>query len=196
MSPSASQLSVFTNFDPDSPPELLTGPDVVTEGTRGSWATFSVNRCYRYLLARVWDDHTPMLVVGMLNPSKAGAYDDDPTIRRVLGFARRDQYGGVLVWNACALIATDPRELVRGDDPVGPRNYEAIRAALGASILARSVLAWGRPPNKRIRRLLERAWIEAAWRCPSWSFGEPTKQGYPRHPLYLRADTPIVEYRR
>lgn len=190
------QLSIFADSDPDEPtPGLLTGPDVVTEGTRSSWATFSSDRLYRYLLARVWNTHAPTLVVGMLNPSKAGAKDTDPTINRVVGFARRDHYGGVLIWNAGAFIATSPRDLCRAEDPVGPRNYEAIRAAVEAPVSSRIVVAWGRPSNKRIWHMTDRAWFEAAYDHLLWSFGT-TKQGHPRHPLYLRSDTPIVRYQR
>ncbi len=176
----------------DGAPRLLTGDEVMTEGTARSWATFSVDRRYRYLLGRQWNPDAPWLVCGMLNPSTAGGFDDDPTIRRLLGFARRDRYGGLLVWNAAALIATDPRELTQDPDPVGPRNREAILAAIRSPTLAHIVVAWGRPRNRAIEKLVARAFMEATCARPLWRFGDLTKGGWPRHPRYLRADIPII----
>ena len=55
---------------------------------------------YRYLLSRRWGDG-PELGVVMLNPSTANASQDDPTIRRLYGFAEaHTTYGviGIKVW--------------------------------------------------------------------------------------------------
>jgi len=193
------QLSFETDYTGPAP-TWLTSPDVVTEGNFGSWATFSTDRQYRYLLGRTWDTDRPTLVLGMLNPSKAGGLrddgrpDNDPTISRCLGFAKRDRYGSLVVWNACALISTDPRELAKAQDPKGPRNLDAIAAALGAPTLPSAVVAWGRPQNVAVRRLLRTAYVHALSSGRRlYRFGKPTLNGWPRHPLYLRADTPIVE---
>jgi hypothetical protein len=199
MAANATQIDAFADFDQTAdPPRIMTGDDLVIEGSAGSWATFSRDRQYRYLLCRMWEPLAPILVVGMLNPSKAGGLkpdgkpDNDPTVTRCLGFARRDRYGGLLIWNAHAFIATDPRELKAAEDPQGPRNRDAIGAALGAPTLARAVIAWGRPATAAIKRSLRSAYVNAAWRRRLYRFGDPTKDGWPRHPLYLRSDTPIV----
>jgi hypothetical protein len=178
------------------PPELLTGDDIVTEGTFSGWAVFSADRVYRYLLGRCWNPDAPWLVVGMLNPSKAGATESDPTITRVIGFAKRDGFGGILAWNACALISTDPKALLRHAYPVGPRNSEAIELACRAPDMAKVVVAWGKPANRRIGRYVSRAHVAACVRHGVWRLGDPTKDGHPRHPLYLRADTPLVKHTR
>lgn len=175
-------------------PRLLSGDDLVTDGTARAWATFSADRRYRYLLARLWDPDGTWLSCGMLNPSSAGADRDDPTIRRVVGFARRDHFGGVLVWNAAALIATNPRELTKADDPIGPRNEEAVLCGVTAPSLARVVIAWGRPINQAIARLLRRTYLTVTCRRPLHQFGQLTKAGWPRHPLYLSSKTPILPY--
>ena len=194
-----SPLSFETDYTGPAP-AWLTGHDVVTEGNFGSWATFSTDRQYRYLLGRVWDVDAPTFVVGMLNPSKAGGLhadgkpDNDPTITRCLGFARRERMGSLLVWNACALIATDPRELIKHEDPCGPRNHEVMAVAIGEPKPVRAVIAWGCPLNSSIKRRLQTAYANAADSGRRlYRFGEPTKDGWPRHPLYLRSDTPIVE---
>ena len=95
---------------------------------------------YRYLLWRYWGE-AKRLVWVLLNPSTADARQDDPTIRRCVGFAKGWGYDGIQVVNLFAYRATDPRELKAVVDPVGPRNDEFIeRAARGHEMV---VVAWG-----------------------------------------------------
>lgn len=47
-----------------------------------SGATISECGKYRYRLWRVWDESLPTCCFVMLNPSKADATEDDPTIRQ------------------------------------------------------------------------------------------------------------------
>ncbi len=170
---------------------VLAGDDVVTEGTRASWAVFSKDRIYRYMLGRVWDPTAALFVLGMLNPSTAGMDRNDPTVRRGIGFAKREKYGGLIVVNAFGGIATNPKDLLKMADPVGPRNKEAIRVGCNFQLMVRVVIAAGNPANKRIARQLKAALVLASKDRTLWRLGPPTKAGWPRHPLYLRADTPI-----
>ena len=64
----------------ESDPSLLSGTHE---------AVFSPDRTYRYLLIRRWESAPPLVWV-MLNPSTAGAFADDPTIRRCVRFAQRE----------------------------------------------------------------------------------------------------------
>lgn len=50
-------------------------------------AELSEDREYRYRLWRQWDAQKPTLAFIMLNPSTADESEDDPTIRRCLGYA-------------------------------------------------------------------------------------------------------------
>lgn len=196
-------------FDVPAPPAPTTRtplPDFsslgcVTQGDHASWAVFSEDRMYRYMLARMWDDYfqvatgldaeptRPLMVFGMCNPSKAGASEDDPTIRKCLGFARRYHCGGILVVNAAAHIATDPRELRHAVDPVGPHNATMIHRAFRSSLLTMRIGAWGRLEPQVSRRLLSS--LFALKQHDLWCFGT-TKDGEPRHPLMLAYDTPLV----
>lgn len=80
---------------------------------------------YRYKLMRSilqvvgWDK--PALFI-MLNPSTADADIDDPTVRRCIGFAKREMCSSLTVVNLYALRATDPRQLMKHQNPVGPLN--------------------------------------------------------------------------
>ena len=74
-----------------------------------SGACFDSTGAYRYRLWREWDVSKPSVTFVMLNPSTAGAKDDDPTIRRCLSFARSWGFGRLEVVNLCAYRATSPK---------------------------------------------------------------------------------------
>ena len=57
---------------------------------------------YRYRLDRRWGDGRTMGFI-MLNPSTADAENDDPTIRRCIGFAKREGCDAIAVVNLYAL---------------------------------------------------------------------------------------------
>ena len=78
-------------------------------------ATFSEDRKRRFDLIRDWRDEIgapdrTMLLCG-LNPSKAGEKDDDPSVRKTVGFARRWGFGRVVLVNLNPIVSTDPRAL-------------------------------------------------------------------------------------
>jgi hypothetical protein len=74
-------------------------------------AKLSDDKLYRYQLSRIWDETKPKVLFIMLNPSTADADVDDPTIRRVINFAKSWNYGGVYVVNLYAFRSTDPKGL-------------------------------------------------------------------------------------
>jgi hypothetical protein len=51
-------------------------------------AVISEDGVYRYVLYREWDVQLPTILFIMLNPSTADGDSDDPTIRRVINFAK------------------------------------------------------------------------------------------------------------
>lgn len=135
---------------------------------------------YRYCLSRSWLLGEGTVLFIMLNPSTADAETDDPTIRRCIGFARRWGYRQLLVGNLFAWRATNPRELRRVSDPVGPENdHHLVEMSVGADAV---IAAWGAHGVYRNRS----QHVLGLLRNPE-SLGL-TKQGHPRHPLYLRAD--------
>lgn len=146
---------------------------------------------YRYSLTREWkrDDNTSRFlgcVFVMLNPSTADAKVDDPTIRRCIAFANREGYDRLTVVNLCAYRATNPKDLPTDARVAeGPENYRHVRdAVLNAGLV---VCAWG--ANARPDRLRPELYREGS----VWCLGK-TKDGHPRHPLYVRADQPLERF--
>lgn len=148
-------------------------------------ADISDCRRYRYSLTREWDERPKMVFIG-LNPSTADETVDDPTIRRCVNFAKRDGYGGLIMLNLFAWRATDPSELGKVEDPVGPRNDLLLANEY------HTIVAWGSAKMQLIQR---RVWAATArLRGPLFCLGR-CRDGNPRHPLYLKASTPEEVWR-
>lgn len=161
-------------------------------------AQISPDGVYRYTLGRRWNEPMPerlpvLDLWVMLNPSTADATQDDPTIRRCVAFSRSWGADGIRVVNLFALRATDPAKLLTQPDPIGPRNDEFIRlAALATGVLGgRIITAWG---GHSLAADRAEAVFELLWPQPVYCLGT-TKTGAPRHPLYVRGDTPLREWK-
>lgn len=144
---------------------------------------------YRYSLARVWDETRYCLPFCMLNPSTADASDDDPTIRRCVNFAIREGCGGIHVVNLFAYRATNPAELKHVVDAIGPDNEHHLLRTVEAAVRYNVpiVCAWGAHASFPMDRALRKS--NARLMC----LGK-TKWGRPRHPLYVKATTPLEPY--
>lgn len=148
-----------------------------------SGAELSADGIYRYVLWRRWGPGERRLVVIGLNPSTADATVDDPTIRRCVGFAKREGCDQLVMLNLFALRSPHPIVMLNHHEPVGAGNDAAIRRyACGEGVV---VAAWGVCGTHHGRDQAVMA-IVPGLRC----FGV-SKGGHPRHPLYLRADTPL-----
>ncbi len=137
---------------------------------------------YRYLLWREWDSHSQTVSFIMLNPSRADAQINDPTITRCINFARCWGYGRLEVVNLFAYRTPHPSLLKQAAEPVGRDNDRYILASVAKS--DRVILAWGnhgtwQKQDVYILKLLKNY-------NHLYSLGI-TKIGCPRHPLYLRS---------
>jgi hypothetical protein len=173
---------------PRWPPDYSRFGCTVHGSSHESWAVISGDGRYRYLLARMWSAR-PLMTWVMLNPSTADGTEDDPTIRKCIGFAGRHGCGGILVVNTLAFRATKPADIPRDHATAqGPHNAEFIRLALQTAI---GIAAWGGPWPRWLRGLMTAGIAEAKNARPLWCFGT-TKGGAPRHPLMLAYETPLV----
>ena len=165
-------------------------------------AILSEDRVYRYTLWRDW----PMLdgeerqgfgrkrayamFVG-LNPSTADEIQDDPTIRRCVGFANAWGYGALCMTNLFAFRATNPKEMMAAKDPIGPDNDTWIEdSAREAGII---IAAWGKHGHylKRDEKVIVK--FSQILRTDFKCFGR-NKDGSPRHPLYLPKDAKPIPF--
>jgi hypothetical protein len=152
-------------------------------------ATFDPTRSYRYRLWRVWECDRPRLGFIMLNPSSADADQNDPTIRRCIGFAMAWGFGALEVVNLFAFRTASPRELRRADDPVGPENDRTILEC--AQRVDQIVVAWGNHGSFQGR---DRAVIRLLDNLNNVYCLKPTKAGQPYHPLYANRETGLIRY--
>lgn len=147
-------------------------------------ASISGDGMYRWTLERRWGEPTPFVMWIMLNPSTADADKDDPTIRRCMSYSKAWGYGAMGVVNLFAFRATSPADMKAAADPVGPDNNATI--LVNAIRASKVIAAWGshgtfRGRSGEVRQLLMSRGV------PLYCL-ERSKDGQPKHPLYLKGD--------
>lgn len=142
-------------------------------------AVLSPCGAYRY---RLWRQlgKGPRCVFVCLNPSVADASKDDPTLRRMMGFARGWGFGWLDVVNLFAFRATRPADCFRAPAPVGPDNDRHIAEVCGAQLV---VVAWGANGVRLGRDRQVLGLLRDAGAVPHALRLLPG--GQPEHPLYL-----------
>jgi hypothetical protein len=148
---------------------------------------------YRYTLTR----HIPCalrwvkpLLFILLNPSTATAQIPDPTTDRCVGYAKSWLCTNLTIVNLFAFRASEPTELLKAADPIGPENDMHLLDQIEKHNLGEIVLGWGnnKLAQTRVKKLQEML------------NGRPVhclmlnKNGSPRHPLYCKGDLQMSEY--
>jgi hypothetical protein len=157
-------------------------------------AIFSEDRTHRFILARGPAVAPYVLFIG-LNSSDADEEAEDPTTGRLNSFTQSWQFVHWQIANLSAFISSDPRRLRNRPQDVGivaQENWYLSRAIEGATLI---VPCWGAGVRhfgkvQAVRRpqqvLALCSGHEHKLRC----FGR-TKDGHPKHPLYLLKSTPL-----
>lgn len=161
-------------------------PDVISRS-----AEISPCGNYRYLLTRTQFFGTGACTFVMLNPSTADGMEDDPTIRRCLGFIEDWGYQELRVVNLFAWRATYPRDMLKQMDPVGPfADQWILRATENATV----VCAWGAHTQKVVRARGEA--VKDLLKANSRELHHlgMSQEGYPRHPLFLDRTTKLTRW--
>lgn len=150
---------------------------------------------YRYILGTLGS--RPLICVG-INPSTAAPDALDPTLQSVERIARSNGYDSFLMFNVYAQRATLPDDMEPEGNPVlHEENCRAFTYLLSRSPRPSIWAAWGNLIEKRpylrayVRNFasLGRS-VGARW----YTAGPPLKSGHPHHPLYLKADTPLLPF--
>lgn len=151
-------------------------------------ATFSPCRTYRYLLWRRWetDWETNFAMFVGLNPSTADETLDDPTIRRCINFAKDWGYSGLCMANIFAYRATDPKDMISIDEPVGAENDRyLLEWSKKAGVV---IAAWGNHGSHQGRH------DQVLRLIPNLHCLKVTGAGFPGHPLYLPKTCKPIKY--
>lgn len=156
-------------IDPEEWGAMLSPPD---ENGR-SW--------YRYALWRLFDPRRPVLVAIMLNPSVATHEDGDRTADGLVRRARRLGYGAILIINCFAYRATEPADMKRAADPIGPFNDDVIRTVLDRDV--DMLCAWGTNASHMGREDKVKCLISSGRARPHYL--RLCAGGAPEHPLYV-----------
>lgn len=161
-------------------------------------AKLDATRRNRYSLTReIAEDsgncqaNRPILFCGY-NPSTADETVDDRTLRREIAFAK-DLGGTYLVKvNLLSQRATKPEKIVFAEAERGLEENVSLVAELTALTIqagGKIIAAWGAPKGrKNVRALAAKAENMLAGKSEvarHWQTFGLTRDGYPRHPLYL-----------
>ncbi|WP_172829665.1 DUF1643 domain-containing protein [Microterricola viridarii] len=152
----------------------------------------------RFVLGTVGEN--PLVCFG-INPSTATPDALDRTVKRVSSFAADNGYDSWTMLNVYPQISTDPKGLDRMHRAdLKAENERNIAKVLGGrpSDQPRTLLAaWGGLIESRaylpmlLRDIVQ---LTADAGCEWMSLGQPTKDGHPRHPLYVRGDTALQPF--
>jgi len=169
---------------------------------RSGVCEFSPCRRYRYVLIREWETCEPvepklpgsfLLVIG-LNPSTADETQNDPTITRCIGFARKWGFRKLVMMNIFAFRATQPWAMKNQKNPIGAVNDLRLLEigrhchARGGIVLA----AWGTHGAHGDRGSVVQVMMAQA-DVPLFCLGR-TSRGHPKHPLYVAGDTQPIPF--
>lgn len=153
-------------------------------------AIFSEDRKYRYALWRVWDSEKPKVMFIGLNPSTANENENDPTIRRVVRFAKDWGYGGVYMMNLFPIVSTDPSILTEFESSDCSEDLENMTHLLEVKRKCQHIVfAWG-----NFKEAIQRAKSVSGYFKDATCLGI-NKNGTPKHPLYIKADTRLTPFK-
>ena len=161
---------------------------------------FSACRRYRYTLLHRWDElfaRRRALFI-CLNPSTADENQLDPTLKRIKSFCGRLGANEFLMLNIFAYRATDPKDMMAVEDPVGPDNNASIHAAIIEAYDLNNghldiVGGWGNHGLHQDRQNVILELLEPFRELPNLNISCLGKNANksPKHPLYIAADRAV-----
>ena len=171
-----------------------TGMDAYITGPYRYWLTRDVRGSGEHVGAGRSAIKPKDLVFIGLNPSTADQYQDDPTIRRCINFARQFKRCRLIVLNLFAFRATNPGVMMRATDPIGPENDATIRrfCTPNADRNLLIIVGWG-SKGRHLNR--DREVLDLIHRAHGKVYClRLNKDGAPAHPLYLPRDSKPIPY--
>lgn len=143
---------------------------------------------YRYMLTRQWGTGNNFINFILLNPSTADHLIDDPTVKSCISIAENNGFDGLYITNVFAFRATQPSDLKKASDPVGPENEEYLKKYNKRCNM--TIVAWGNHGS----------FLGGSERVLDIFKGQPlyclekNKSGSPKHPLYVQRETKPIRF--
>lgn len=162
--------------------QIKISPNIISE------VKFSDDLKYRYFLKRRWSNG-PVVLWIMLNPSTADEKFNDPTVKRCEVFSKTWGFSGYSVANLYAYRSTDPRQLKIVEDPTGSENDQNILELVSQSDLV--IAAWGTHGINREQEVIKKVSCLKDIYCIGI-----TKNGHPKHPLYVSSATEKILFKK
>ncbi len=139
----------------------------------------------------------PLIVFG-INPSDADKNESDPTIENVIKRSQRYGFDGWIMLNIYPLRDTHPKNLRdKYNQALHEENKQYIAQVLSDYPDADICAAWGININVSLylKQCLRDIYNQSGLSKHSWkSIGPLSKDGHPRHPLYLSLSLPLVDF--
>lgn len=149
---------------------------------------------YRYVLYRIWNvvEKPRLLLWICLNPSIADANVTDPSLTRMIGFAKAWGYDGICVVNLFAFRSPKPAVMKSAADPVGDDCDYWIGAV--AEHCEMAVAGWGADGSfqNRDKQIVA---LFSAWGRDLYCLKE-NADGAPMHPLFAKGDLQPAIWRK
>ncbi|MBO4437903.1 MAG: DUF1643 domain-containing protein [Spirochaetaceae bacterium] len=152
---------------------------------------------YRYCLTGNEDAKNPLIVLG-LNPSTANEEKPDPTMKKVVSFMELNDFDGFKMLNLYSKRTPYPKKLKSiGINPKEhKKNLESIKKHIELLNEPTILLAFG-ANIVEIDGLVD-CFKEIVKECkaynPKWRCLDTTKDGHPKHPLYLSKNLRLREF--
>jgi hypothetical protein len=162
-----------------------------------SGALFSFDRKHRLKLWRhIKQDDVHLIPLGVLfiglNPSTANETEDDPTIRRCVGFAKDWGFSMMFMGNLFSYVTSNPKELtVANCLEYHEQNWNSLKQMSGDC--TRVVYCWGVHGDLHGKGEAIVEFLDPYLLCEPVCFGI-NKNGQPRHPLYLPKNAEVIKY--
>lgn len=155
----------------------------------------------RYILRSNNVAQNPLFVIG-LNPSVADKDTDDPTFLRMEQIAKVNGFDGIIVVNLSPEISSSPDDLHPTEDILTKGNQEIKKEIDRVTKTLKNNLsvwcAWGNNVEKKQLHLLRDNIFEIISLFPKGTqflrLHKLTKSGNPRHPLYAKKDSILLEF--
>lgn len=143
----------------------------------------SLDDKFRYLLWRIWDTTMPVAGFIGLNPSEGNGHDDDPTIKRMVSFAKDAGCGGLFIGNLFPFITPYPYKL-KGKLDLLENNDKYLKLMKVICNPDRIFFCWGASKYAAVERvdIIKNLFPKA--NCFGFN-----KNGSPKHPVRLNAKT-------